>query len=388
MAIQLVKDVTKNIKIESMLEYKLMEADTISKNARSSKATQVKEIFSKRTVLRFLFFALIGVWTVSNVNAQKFKCGKDDLNAGTIQITPDPLSLVVNERCEIFIYNSKKEEIKKKNEDFTISSDNRNVRINGLSFHVDAKAQGNVFELIETGKLVEVEGNITIAHKSCNYRYVFPFRVVQTPVFETSISCKGEKKQFAIAKYKNTMGKDLFAVIDIKTNQLYLLEAPISIDASGVKGKDGTNGSAGKTGDKGTEKSPNGGRGGDGGNGGDGGSGGNGGEITVYFSKNVHVPVSANVTGGEGGKGGKGGSGGTGGAGYSRPTGEKKKGLFGIMVDVTEKVGQDGASGNRGRDGQDGQRGRDGSFNKIQEDDIKKYFENVKIPYFNIENIE
>ena len=372
-----------------MLEYKLMGADTISKNARSSKATQVKEIFSKRTVLRFSFFALIGVWTVSNVNAQnKFNCGKDDLNASTVRITPDPLSLVVNERCEIFIYNRKKEEIKKKNEDFTISSDNRNVRINGLSFYIDAKAQGNVFELIETGKLVEVEGNITVAHKSCNYRYVFPFRVVQTPVFENSISCKGEKKQFAIAKYKNTMGKDLFAVIDIKTNQLYLLEAPISIDASGVKGKDGTNGSAGKTGDKGTEKSPNGGRGGDGGNGGDGGSGGNGSEITVYFSKNVHVPVSANVTGGEGGKGGKGGSGGTGGLGYgySRETGELKKN--GKPKKEWVKVGQDGASGNRGRDGQDGQRGRDGSFNKIQEDDIKKYFENVKIPYFNIENIE
>jgi len=373
---------------------KVMEVDTISKNDLNYFNHISKRNFLKRKFLQFLFFALLGVWVVNDVSAQRFKCGKDDLNAGTIRISPDPLSLVVNERCEIFIYNSKKEEIKKKkNEDFRISSDNRNVRISGFSFHVDAKAQGNMFEFIETGKLVEVEGNITIAHNSCNYRFEFPFRVVQTPSFENSITitCKGEKRQFAIAKYKNMMGKNLFVVIDINTNQFYLLESHISIDASGVKGRDGANGSKGKSGASGTEKSPNGGRGGDGGNGEDGGAGAAGGEITVYFSENINiVPVSANVTGGEGGKGGKGGKGGSGGTGYSRKTGEEEKKVFGKMVKVPiyTRVGQDGASGNAGRDGRDGQRGSDGTFNKIQVDNIKKYFENIKIEHFNIENIE
>ena len=366
-----------------------MEADTISKNNLNYINHISKRNFLKRKFLQLLFFALLGVWIVNDVNAQKFNCGKDDLNACTIRITPDPLNLVVNERCEIFIYNRKKEEIKKKNDDFRISSDNKNVRINGLSFYVDAKAQGNLFEHIESGNLVEIEGNITIAHNSCNYRYEFPFRVVQAPSFENSITCKGEKRQFAIAKYKNMMGKNLFVVLDINTNQLQILESPISIDASGVKGRDGANGSKGKSGEGGTEKSPNGGRGGDGGNGEDGGAGGAGGEITVYFSSNANiVPVSANVTGGEGGKGGKGGSGGSGGIGWSRrvPTGEVDK--KGKPKYRTEKVGQNGASGNAGQDGRDGPRGRSGTFNKIQEDNIKKYFENIKIPYFNIENIE
>ena len=366
-----------------------MEADTISKNDQNDVNHMSKRNFLKRKFLQLLFFALLGVWIVNDVNAQKFNCGKDDLNAGTIRITPDPLSLVVNERCEIFIYNRERKEIKKKNDDFRISSDNKNVRINGLSFHVDAKAQGNVFELIETGKLVEVEGNITIVHNSCNHRYEFPFRVVQTPSFENSITCKGEKRQFAIAKYKNMMGKKLFVVIDINTNQLYLFESPISIDASGVKGRDGANGSKGQSGAGGTEKSPNGGRGGDGGNGEDGGAGSAGGDITVYFSKNTNiVPVSANVTGGEGGKGGKGGSGGSGGSGYSywRETGEIKKN--GKPKKELVKVGQNGTPGNAGQNGRDGQHGQNGTFNKIQEDDIKKYFENIKIPHFNIENIE
>jgi len=343
-----------------------------------------------------LLFALIG----NNVNAQlftpSFDCKKDKLHGGVIQFSSDPSNLILGQRCAISISNSKGKEVSGK--DFKITSDNRKVSISGLFFTVDNSTKEEPWLYLD-GRLIEVDGNITITHTKCAHTYSFPFQIRQSYVFDKgAISCKGEKREFAISKYKNLINKDLYVILDISRNQLYLVEAPIVIDASGVAGTPGRNGisgSSGKKGTDGTEKNQNGSDGSDGsngGDGGDGGDGGNGGEIIVYISKNVPNVVSVNVNGGAAGPGGaagRGGKGGKGGEGYKIKTGEQK--VLGIKTPVYTKLGNDGKDGRdgvSGKPGKDGRPGQRGSVTISADDDIKKYFENVRHSYFKIEEID
>ena len=354
-------------------------AETTLKTRANQKVHKNRRTFLTVSGLLVLFFVI-------NAFAPSFNCKKDRLDSSTVQFSIDPLHLIFGQRCEISVFNHNGKKVSDK--DFRISSSNSNVQSSGLFFWVSNNAKTNPFEYLD-GRLVEISGNITIVSNNCNQRYDFPFRLKQSFVFDKSISCKGEKKEFAVARYKNTLGKDLFVVIDINKNQLYLLEAPISIDASGVRGRDGNSGNTGKKGVDGTQDrdSHHGGRGGDGGDGYPGDDGGDGGEIIVYLPKNIQG-ISVNVAGGTGGNGGAGGKGGSGGKGYSIKIDTGKKGVLGGTIYEEKQLGKDGPDGNDGRRGQDGGRGRDGDFRKIQVDDIKKYFEYVGNPYFNIENID
>jgi len=247
------------------------------------------------------------------------------------------------------------------------------------------------------GSLIEEDGDITIGINNCHQTYTFPFKIRQSYVFDRNIDCQGDRREFAIAPYKNLTNRNLYVVFDISRNQLHLLEAPISIDASGVRGTPGIAGragTAGNTGAKGTERSPNGGNGTDGSKGSDGGNGGNGGdggEIIIYMSKNTPNVVSVNVQGGAGGSGGAAGAGGKGGAGgtpYQVQTGTKK--VLGRTVPVMEdrgNKGNAGRDGTAGRPGSDGKPGQNGSFTFSVIDNLNKYFENIQHPHFKIENI-
>jgi len=358
----------------------IMGADTISKNGRSLKSHTSKGNFLTLRILLFLFFTVIGVCTVNNVKAQKFDCKKDKLDYSTVRISPDPSNLTFGERCDISIFNSKGKKVSEKN--FKLTSKNRNMRSSGLSFVIDNKTTGDPWQYLD-GKLVEEEGTITIEHNDCNVTYDFTFQIQQAYEFANSIACNGERREFAVARYKNALGKDLFVVMDVTRNKLYLLESPVSIDASGLKGRTGVAGSAGKSGSAGTKSSPDGAAGGSGGDGGDGGDGNPGGDITVYLPKSIQG-ISVNIAGGDGGDGGAGGAGGKGGSGFEVKT--DKKGFLGMPI--YEKVGKDGTAGNDGRPGRDGKRGKDGSLTKVQDDNIKKYFENINQVNFNIDDIE
>ena len=372
-----------------------MEANTISKNCRSFKNHSNSGNFLKRGISPFLFYLFIVIGTFNNSHAQSFDCKKDRLHAGVVQFSPDLSSLILGQNCQISIFktNGKKVDNVK---DFSITSDNRNVRVSGLTFLVDNNARGEPWLYVD-GNLIEEGGNITISINKCNQSYTFPFEVRQSYVFDKEISCKGDNRKFAIAPYKNFTNKNLYVVLDISRNQLHLLEAPISIDASGVHGTQGiagNPGTAGKAGDKGTEKSPNGGSGTNGGNGSDGGDGtdgGNGGEIIVYMSKNTPNVVSVNVEGGEGGRGGAAGAGGKGGKGgspYQVQTGTKK--ILGISVPIYEdrgNKGTDGRDGIAGKPGKDGRQGKKGNYTFTVVGNINKYFENIQHSHFKIENI-
>ena len=346
----------------------------------------------KRGISPFLFFLFIVICAFNNSHAQSFDCKKDKLHAGVVQFLPDLSSLILGQNCQISILksNGKKVNVVK---DFSMTSDNRNVRVNGLTFLVDNNARGEAWLYVD-GNLIEEGGNITIAMNKCNQSYTFPFEIRQSYVFDREISCKGDNREFAIAPYKNFTNKNLYVVFDISRNQLHLLEAPISIDASGVSGTQGIAGkagTAGTAGTKGTEKSPNGGNGTDGGNGSDGGDGsdgGNGGEIIVYMSKNIPNVVSVNVEGGEGGRGGAAGAGGKGGSGgtpYQVKTGTKK--VLGVTVPVYEDRGSKGRDGIAGKPGKDGRQGNKGNYTFSVVDDVIKYFENIQHSHFKIENI-
>jgi hypothetical protein len=191
-------------------------------------------------------------------------------------------------------------------------------------------------------------------------------------VFDNTLNCQGEKRELAVARYKNTINKNLYVVIDINQNQVYLLEAPLTIDGSGVKGADGLNGSDGQGGRSGLViggiGSHDGQNGTDGGDAGDGENGGNGGEIIVHVPQNILNQVAVNIEGGRGGQGGQGGKGGQGGRAVSN--------------------GRAGRDGRDGRNGQYGQNGVRGNSTVLEDNDIRKYFENIRHPYFKIENIE
>ena len=349
---------------------------------QSLKCHKGRGIFSTQRNLFLLFFIFAGICAVSGVNARLFgfDCKKDVLDKNTVRVPEEASSLILGQQCAVSVFDRKGKKFNDK--DFIFSSNNEYVMNSGLTFSVDNRAKGSPWMHID-GSLVEIDGKITIAAKKCNKIYSFPFKVRQTYPFDHEISYKSEKKEFAVARYKNSLGVELFAVMDINRNQLHLLEAPISIDASGARGKDGSPGSAGKSGANGTVNSQNGGHGGEGGRGEDGDDGGDGGEITVYLPNNIQG-ISVNIEGGEGGRGGKGGKGGKGGNGYSVKTGEK--GALGLPK--YEKLGKDGQDGYDGRDGKDGRRGRDGILRKVQVDDIKKYFTNVNQKNFNINDID
>jgi len=340
-----------------------------------------------KKLLIIYFFALIGACSIGNINAQsafvQYKCDRDRLDHSTVRIIPDPMTLTVGQNCKIEVFNNNGKSVPEKN--FNVSSNNRNVKSSGLTFYVENAAKGNPFEYLD-GKLVEIEGTITITAKECTHRYDFPFQVRQNYVFDNSITCRGESREFAVARYKNVLNKELYIVRDITKNQIYLMEAPITIDASGIRGKDGASGERGKSGANGTASSYHGSPGGDGGRGGDGGPGGDGGNIKVYVPHNS-ISVNAYVAGGAGGSGGKGGEGGKGGYGYKEKIGTKKNSL-GITVPVYKEYGKDGRDGNNGRPGYDGRPGRDGNFNRIVVNDIKNYFEGVFQKGFSIENID
>jgi hypothetical protein len=320
---------------------------------------------------------LLLVCVATNANAQllgppNFNCKRDKLHGGTVRPTPDPSNLLLGQKCEVVVINSRGNNVSAKG--FRVSSDNRSVRTDGLSFSIDKNEAGSPWQYLD-GRLIEMDGTITVTHHECGQTHNFPFQVRQSYVFEKEISCKGERREFAIAPYRNTLGKELLAVMDMTRNQLYLMEAPITIDASGINGRNGAPGSPGSAGSNGTSRSHNGGRGGDGGHGANGEDGGEGGDITIYLSNHTRG-VTVNVRAGEGGRGGAAGRGGSGGIGYSEGTGRNRV-----------KLGQDGASGNSGRAGRDGQRGRDGYQRLIREDNIKKYFSNINQGSFDIENI-
>jgi len=376
----------------------IMEADTILINERSLKRQTSKRNFLNRNVYLFYLFILVCMFTVNNVNAQKFNCQKDRLHAGSIQISPDPSSLILGQSCEVSVFNSKGKRVNSKF--YRITSENRNVRSSGSSFSIDnnPNTRGESWSHVD-GKLIEIDGDITISIIDCHQKYSFPFQIRQQYEFDRSLSCKGERREFAIAPYKNVINKNLYVVLDISRNQIYLLEAPISIDASGVRGTPGIagiSGTNGKTGAAGTEKNYNGGRGTDGtngGDGGDGGNGGNGGEIIVYMPRNTPSVVSINVEGGAGGYGGaagKGGKGGSGGNGYEIKvdTGEKnKQGKPKYRYDKIGEDGPDGKDGIAGKPGKDGMPGQRGNYSISVDNDIKKYFENLHHSYFDINNI-
>jgi hypothetical protein len=236
------------------------------------------------------------------------------------------------------------------------------------------------------GEFIEVDGHITIAANKCNQTYRFPFKVKQAYTFtENTIICKGERKEFAVARYDNAMGLDLFVVMDITANQIYLLLAPILIDASGIKGRNGTPGPTGRTGDGGTERNQDGKDGGDGGQGGNGGDGGSGGNITVYLPRNIQG-VSVIAEGGSGGDAGLAGKGGKGGIGYTIRVQEGTD-RRGNPIYRDKRLGNNGRDGRDGIPGNPGKRGIDGVVNQVQVNNIKKYFEYVRQANFKIEKI-
>jgi hypothetical protein len=347
-----------------------MEADTISKNGSNPKShTSRRNILMQRIPL-LLFFILVGMCTNHSVYAQFFDCKKDKLDRDAIRFSIEPSSLTFDQQCGITVFSSKGKKVSEK--DFSLTSNNTSVKINNLSFFVENNATGDPWSYLD-GKLIEIDGTITIAHKKCNFAYDFLFNVKQKYMFDNVLNCQGEVREFAIVNYSNTLNKNLFVVIDINSKQLYLIESPITIDGSGIKGADGINGKNGEKGKNGVgillggTGTPDGGNGGDGGDGTDAGNGGNGGQIIVHLPQDLVNQVSINVDAGRGGRGGESGKGG--------PGGKPGKG------------GREGRAGRDGRNGQHGQHGAKGSFEVIKDDDIRKYFENIRHPQFNIENI-
>jgi len=324
---------------------------------------------SRKLLTLRIIIALIGMCSISSVHAQtRFNCRQDNLSSSTVRISPDPSSLTIGQRCEITVFNARGRAVS--GNDFKISSENTFVTSGNLYFYVEDFDRGDPWTYLD-GKPMEMEGTITISHISCDHSYSFPFQIRQPYIFDKVINCQGETRNFAVAGYKNTLNKNLYVVIDINRNQLFLLEAPLTIDGSGIKGADGENGSDGARGRSGnnltTFGTPDGAAGGDGGDGTDGGNGGNGGNITVHVPQDIANQVSINVDGGRGGQGGLGGKGGLGGR--------------------AARGGRDGRAGRDGRNGQHGQHGVRGNYEVIVDNDIRKYFENIRHPNFNIENL-
>ena len=348
------------IRDKKMLQFnnykRAMEPETIKKNG---------------TVLKSLMFLIIfALISIGSVSAQtRFNCKSDNLNGSTVRISPAPSSLTIGQRCEITVFNARGRAVS--NSDFNISSENTFVTSGNLYFSVENFERSDSWTYLD-GKPLEIEGKITISHKSCDHSYSFPFQIRQPYIFENVLNCQGETREFAVAKYKNTLNKNLYVVVDINRNQLFLLEAPLIIDGSGIRGADGKNGKNGERGRSGNNAPIfgvlDGANGGDGGDGTDGGNGGNGGNITVHVPQNIANQVSINIEGGRGGTGGMGGAGGAGGR--------------------AARGGRDGRAGRDGRNGQNGQHGVRGNFEVIVDNDIRKHFENIRHPYFNIGNID
>ena len=344
---------------------KRMETGYHFKNGASSKSQM------SRGNIFFLFLFLLSIVTCT-VHAQRlpsFDCKKDKLDGSILRFAPDPASLTVGQPCEVSVYNRSGKKVSEN--DFELTSNNTDVRSDGLSFQVNYHA--DTWTYLD-GRLLEIDGNITIVHKTCNLTHDFPFKIRQAFIFDNVISCQGEKREFVVAKYKNNLSKNLYVVKDISQNQIYLVEAPLTIDGSGVRGADGENGANGSKGKNGGgiilggTGTKDGGDGGNGGDGRDGGNGGNGGEITVRVPQNIKNQITVNVDAGQGGKGGLGGQGGFGG----KP----------------QTGGREGRAGRDGRNGQHGTHGVKGEFTILEDNAVKKYFENLNHPFFSIENIE
>ena len=352
-----------------------------------------KEFSMKNTVklVKVISIVMLLSFATKNVNAQfknHFNCDKDKLDEEHIRISPDPMELEIGQSCVITVFDRKGDKIT--DNDFIISG-GKNVKSNGSSFRIVIdKNDYKPWDYLKEDNYISIEGIIKLSHKKCINTYEFPFRVIQKYIFDRGdIVCKGEKKEFAVARYNNELGKDLYVVLDITKNQLYLFESSLHINASGKKGANGIPGKDGKKGVAGTADSHHGGNGSDGSDGGNGVNGGNGGEITIYLSPSMDISVD--VSGGEGGSGGKGGNGGAGGIGYSKQTGTKEvKTILGKTKTepVITKFGKDGNPGRDGREGMDGRSGQEGTFKKIPVDNIKKYFEKVNQANFNIDNID
>ena len=347
-----------------------MENGDHFKNGASLKSQMSRGNLVTGKIVFLVFFILFGICTVESVQAQTFDCRRDKLDNTAIRFSPDPSSLTIGQRCDISIFNRNGRQVLSR--DFNISSANTNVQSDGLSFFIKNDAQLDPWLYLDGSKLLEINGNITIAHNTCNHAYEFPYSIKQAFLFDNALNCQGEKRELAVARYKNTLNKNLYVVIDINQNQVHLLESPLLIDGSGVKGADGLNGSNGENGRSGLViggiGSRDGQNGTDGGDGGDGGNGGNGGEITVHVPQNISNQVSVNVDGGRAGQGGQGGKGGQGGRAATN--------------------GRSGRDGRDGRNGQYGQNGVKGNFTIVEDNEILKYFENTRHAYFKVEDIE
>ena len=347
-----------------------MEPETILKNGASPKSLMSKRNFFTRRFLCPLVFTLLFLCTVDGLFAQRFDCKRDKLDETAIRFSPDPSSLTLGQPCEISIYNRAGKKVS--GSDFSITSNNINVMSRDLTFHIDQKVKGDPW-LHLNGELIEEDVKITVAHKTCIHTYDYSFHIKQNYLFDNVLNCQGEIKEFAVAKYNNGLNKNLFVVADVKQKSIYLLEGPLTIDGSGVNGKDGAPGTPGANGKSNAvlgailSSTMDGGDGGDGANGGDGGNGGNGGDITVYAPKNIMQQISVNVNAGRGGLGGPGGKGGQGAQGSGR--------------------GRNGRNGRDGQYGQNGFNGERGRFSIQENNEIKQYFENINHPYFKIDNI-
>ena len=161
-------------------------------------------------IIAFLVFAIISTCVINSAKAQRFNCNRDRLHSGTVRFSTEPSGLIIGQRCEISVFDSRGRKVNDR--DFSISSDNRHVKISGLAFHVDSDIRGEPW-LHVNGELIEEDGNITIRHNECNQSYSFPFRIRQSYVFDRDISCKGERREFAIAPYRNMVNKNLYAVL-------------------------------------------------------------------------------------------------------------------------------------------------------------------------------
>ena len=329
-------------------------------------------MLQKKYLIRILLFIAFIFIAIDCVYAQRtFNCRLDKLDETSVRVSPDPSNITIGQRFDVSVFDARGRAVAGR--DFAITSDNRFVGTGDLYFFIGDFDRGDPWTYLD-GRPLEMEGNITISHKTCDHTHSFPFQIKQPYSFDNNLNSQGQNREFAVAKYKNTLDKNLYVVMDINQNQLYLLEAPLTIDGSGIRGADGANGSDGQRGRNGGgillggSGNQNGTDGTDGGNGEDGENGGNGGNITVHAPQNIINQVSVNVDGGRGGQGGSGGQGGRGGS--------------------AQRGGRDGRPGRDGRNGQHGQHGVRGSFSVVEDNNIHRHFENVRHPHFRIEDIE
>ena len=127
--------------------------------------------FLMRIILFFLLFTLMAMGAVNNVKAASFDC-KKKLDESTVRFSCDPSNLILGQSCEVSVLDAKGKKVSDKN--FTLSSRNKNVSSNKFSFFVDPNAKGEPW-LHADGKLIEIDGDISIEYKDkkCNLTHDF-----------------------------------------------------------------------------------------------------------------------------------------------------------------------------------------------------------------------